>query len=281
MSENDEDHSYIMKETDESAEEDACAVALQTYDKYDRAIRSEYFDKNGNPATGAEGLSVITREYTSRGSVSMEKYFSPDGQPTTKEGAYAVSRDYNSYGNLDLESYLDQNGDPVMIDAGYAATKFDYDLSNSRVQKYFRYYLDQAGESCAAANGAWGMSILYYPVTRVYEVTFLDQNNKPMTTDEGYAILEYEVDENDHRVWEAYYDDIHAPIECAAGYSSVERGFDSQGRLVSERYLDRYNKLTNNAQGVAGWNGYYDSEGNLVITGRYDKDRNNLPTDNQ
>ena len=96
-----------------------------------------------------------------------------------------------------------------------------------------------------------------------------------------YEQREYEVDENDHRVWEAYYDDIHAPIECAAGYSSVERGFDSQGRLVSERYLDRYNKLTNNAQGVAGWNGYYDSEGNLVITGRYDKDRNNLPTDNQ
>ena len=160
--------------------------------------------------------------------------------------------------------------------------EYDYDLSNStRVQKYFEYYKDASGEYCAASNGAWGVSTLYYPVTKVYEITFIDKDGNPMVTTDGYAILEYEVEEHGYRVWEAYYDAMKAPVNCAEGYSSVERGYDAQGRLISERYLDSFNKLTNNKDGVAGWNGYYDAEGKLVITGRYDKDRNVLPVDAQ
>ena len=150
---------------------------------------------------------------------------------------------------------------------------YDYYLTDSsRVEKYFLYYLDTADERCAAVNGAWGISTLYYPVTRVHVVTFIDQKGNPVETTDLYAILEYETDEHENRVWEGYYDKSHVQTNCAAGYASVERGFDNQGRMISERYLDRYNKLTNNADGIASWNGYYDEAGNLVITNRYDKD---------
>ena len=164
----------------------------------------------------------------------------------------------------------------------YEMYYYDYDLSDSnRVEKYFLYYLDANDQRCAAKNGAWGMSNLYYPVTRVHKVSFLDENGNPVTTTEGYAILEYEEDENGNRTWEGYYDSLGAQVNCAAGYSSVERGYDGEGRLISERYLDRYNKLTNNVNGVAGWNGYYDSEGTLVITNQYDQDRKAVPANNQ
>jgi hypothetical protein len=92
-------------------------------------------------------------------------------------------------------------------------------------------------------------------------------------------VLEYEEDVYGNRIWEGYYDEIHAQTNCTDGYSSVERAFDEEGRMISERYLDRYNKLTDNKDGIAGWNGYYDAEGKLVITSRYDKDRKQLPTD--
>ena len=165
---------------------------------------------------------------------------------------------------------------------GYAAAAYDYDLSNSsKVEKYFKNYLDVNGNPCAASNGAWGVHTLYYPVTLVRTISFVDQNGKPLTTTDGYAILEYEEDEYGNRVWEGYYDAQHAQVNCKDGYSSVERTFDSLGRMVSERYLDRYNKLTNNAQGVAGWNGYYNEDGELVINSRYDQDRNPLPLENQ
>ena len=131
----------------------------------------------------------------------------------------------------------------------------------------------------AAKNGAWGKTDLYYPVTRVHEALFVDQNGQPVNTTEGYAILEYEEDENGNRVWEGYFDAIHAQVNCADGYSSVERTYDDEGRLVAERYLDRYNKLTNNKDGVAGWNGYYDGDGDLVITSRYDQNRNPIGAD--
>ena len=225
---------------------------------------------------------MVTREYTSRGQVSLEQYHSADGTPCAVNGAYGIRSDYSAFAKLERETWLDAEGAPTETKDGYAAILYDYDLSNSqRVEKYFSYYLDKNGEPCAAANGAWGISTLYYPVTRVHEVTFLDADGNPVTTADGYAVMEYEQDDNGCVTWEGYYDSMRVPVNCAAGYASVERGYDSEGRLISERYLDRYNKLTNNAEGVAGWNGYYTPEGELVVSSRYDQDRKALPADNQ
>ena len=221
---------------------------------------------------------MVIREFTARGQVSLIRYFDGVGNSAAIQGVYGVRSTYNSFGNLEKEIWLDADGNPTRNENGYAGILYDYDLSNSvSVEKYFSYYLDEAGEPVAASNGAWGITMLYYPVTRVRVVTFIDRDGSAVTTADGYAILEYELDENGNRVWEGYYDAIHAPVNCAQGYSSVERSFDNAGRMISERYLDRYNKLTNNVNGVAGWNGYFDETGELVITNCYDKDRNQVP----
>lgn len=189
------------------------------------------------------------------------------------DGAYGVRREYNAYGNLEKETWLGQNGDPVCNEEGYASIFYDYDLSNSvEVEKYYQYYLDSADEPTSDKYGAWGKFSLYYPITRIHEITFIDQAHKPVMTAEHYSIFKYETDENGNESWAGYFDDMDIPVDNAYGYSTVTREFDGEGRLISERYQDRYNKLANNENGVASWNGYYDEEGNLVITNRYDKD---------
>ena len=274
LSENPEDETYVMSVVDETADEDsAYATVIQTYDRYDRATESIYLDANGAPAIGPEGCNMVRREFTSRDQISLVRYFDKDGNGTAVNGVYGVSREYNSYANLEVETWLDADGNPSRNTDGYASIRYDYDLSDQKsVEKYFQYYEDEAGVPAAAANGAWGITMLYYPVTRVHVVTYIDQQGNPVETTDMYAILEYETDEHENRVWEGYYDTAHVQTNCSAGYASVERGFDNQGRMISERYLDRYNKLTNNAEGIASWNGYYNEEGNLVITNRYDKD---------
>jgi len=283
VSEHVEDGTYVMRELNESAEEETEHTAkLQTYDHYDRPIVTRYFDFEDKPIEGPEGSAMVTREYTSRNKVSMIRYYDGEGNGAQVNGVDGLSKEYNSYDNLDLETWLDGNGQPAMNDDGYASIKYDYDLSNSNtVERYYQVYLDAEGNPVEAKNGAWGQTMLYYPATRVHKATFIDQNEEPVVTSEGYAVLEYEEDENGNRVWEGYYDEVGAQINCNAGYSSVEREYDGEGRLISERYLDRYNKLTNNVDGVAGWNGYYDAEGNLIVNSRYDQDRNQLPTDEQ
>ena len=121
-------------------------------------------------------------------------------------------------------------------------------------------------------NGAWGITYLYYPVTRIREVTYIGEDENPTVIEDNYAILKYEEDENGNRVWEGYYDANGAQTNCAEGYFSVERDYDREGRLIGERYQDRFNKLTNNNEGIASWNGYYDENGELVVNNRYDKD---------
>ena len=175
----------------------------------------------------------------------------------------------------EMEAPVDgKDGEPMIIEAGYAATRYDYDLSESdTVERYYEDYLDEAGNPIQAKNGAWGRNTLYYPVTMIHQITYVDQNDSPVITTDGYAIYEYEEDERGCKIWEGYFDEMEAPVDGKDGYSSVERGYDEQGRVISERYLDRYNKLTNNTEGIAGWNGYYDENGELVITNQYDKDR--------
>jgi hypothetical protein len=282
VSEDEGARTYTMREMDDTVQGEGYLEVLRTYDRYDHAIEIRYFDAEGNPAIGPEACSTVRREYTSRGQISLEEYMNEAGSPIAVNGAYGLRRTYTPFARVETETWLDVDGSPVMIPEGYATIRYGYDLSDpTRVEKYFQYYLDETGEPCEAANGAWGQSTLYYPVTRVYEVTFLNQDHEPVVTQEGYAVLEYEEDEAGNQIWEAYFDDAGASVNCAEGYASKESTYDSAGRLIAERYLDNRNKLVNNAEGVAGWNGYYDAEGNLIIANRYDQDRNVLPAGNQ
>ena len=282
LSEDSDERTYVMRVQDETLDGDAYIETRQTFDRYDRPIRVSWFDAAGNPVAGPAGPSAVSYEYPGRGQVSLENWYDAAGNAAAVNGAYGVSRAYTAFGRLESETWLDESGNAAATPDGWATIRYSYDLSNSsHVEKYFQTYLDVNGERCAAANGAWGKTVLYYPTARVHEVTFTDASGAPVLTADGYAILEYEEDEYGNRTWEGYYDQYHGQAECADGYSSKESTYDGAGRLIAERYLDRYNKLTNNAEGVAGWNGYYDADGTLVITNRYDQYLKALPLEGQ
>ena len=244
-------------------------------------IKISYFNKAGKPVIGIEGASTVEKEYTGRGQLAMERYFDATGEKTAVNGAYGVSIEYTPFGRIAKETWLDKNGNPAPNADGYAARSYEYDLTNAaKVEKYIQRYYDATDEPSADILGAYGISIRYYPNTRVHEVTYLDDEGKPANIKKGYAQLQYEEDENGNRTWEGYFDKFGGQANNDQGYSSKESEYDSAGRLISERYMDRYNKLTNNAEGIAGWNGYYDMEGNLIITSKYDQNREALPTQN-
>ena len=206
---------------------------------------------------------------------SQVRYFGVDGKGMAVDGEYGFRKEYSAFGKLSRKTWLDGNGSPARNEEGYVSIRYDYDLIDAnQVEKYFSYYLDEQDEPVAAKNGAWGITELYYPVTRIHTITYINEAGEPVVTTDGYAILEYELNDQGNRVWEGYYDAAYAQTNCADGYSSVERGYDQEGRLISERYVDRYNKLTNNKNGVAGWTGRYDENGELIITSCYDKNRN-------
>ena len=168
-----------------------CAVTLRTYDRYDRPIEDRYFDLYGTPAIGPESCSVVVRQYTSRGKISLIRYYNEAGVSTAVDGVYGIENTYNNYDNLETQTYLDADGQPTLNGSGYATIVYDYDLSQSdNVEKYFQYYQDAEGNPVEASNGAWGTSMLYYPVTRVRRVTYIGSTGEPVITTEGYAIME-------------------------------------------------------------------------------------------
>ena len=112
-------------------------------------------------------------------------------------GVYGIRMEYNAYANLEYESWLGEDGNPALNDEGYATIWYDYDLSDSdNVEKYYQYYKDESGNPIAAKNGAWGTFYLYYPITLIHNLTYIDQYGNPVMIDLNYATLKYQ--ENDH-----------------------------------------------------------------------------------
>ena len=272
---------YVMKTMNETVDEtEGWAYSLQTCDRYENPIEIRWYDAEDRPVDGPEGCHMVSMEYTSRKDVSLIQYFDEEEEPTAVEGVYGIRNDYSGDGNLERKTWLDQRDRPVDSGFGYAAVCYDYDLSSlDQMELYYEDYRDEEGAPTQANNGAWGRKTLYYPVTRVYDITYTDQAGNPILTTDGYAVYEYKVDENGNVTLERYLDELGAAINCSAGYSSIEYGYDEDGRMISERCLDRYNKLVNNEYGVAGWNGYYDEFGNLVISNMYDQDRKSVDPD--
>ena len=235
-SENSKKRTYDMRAVDETqGEEGNRPYALLTYDKYDHVIKTRYFDAGEKPIDGPKGYHMVKTEYTSRGEVSLVRYYDKEKKPVAVNGVYGIKSEYTAYANLKRETCLGKDGKPVVNKEGYAIADYDYDLSNQKtVEKFYKYYKDVDGNPVAASNGAYGISTIYYPETLIHEISFIDQNGNPCNASEGYAIYEYEEDKYGNYTWEAYYDADHASINNAEGYSSVEREFDEKGRPVTD-----------------------------------------------
>ena len=67
VEEDEENHTYTLRVINETMDDESYIESRQTFDKYDRMIRISYFDKAGQPKTGAEGASTIEMERTSEG----------------------------------------------------------------------------------------------------------------------------------------------------------------------------------------------------------------------
>ena len=169
---------------------------------------------------------------------------------------------YDSIGNLTSEFYHDAKGDlyePPSL--GYAGFSVVYN-DQGRVETIT--YLDKNKKRINLANQHFCYIKREYDARGNYtRVSYLDDKDQLVMTNEGIAAACYEYDDNGNEVARYFIDKNEKPCVLNYSFSRCEYIYDDQGNIISERYKNADGKLMT-VRGCAGVDRMFDSRGNVI-----------------
>ena len=273
-----------------------------------REVEQRYFDINGNPILRSDiGCAILKKEYNNRGLEAAYFYYGTDGELILrKDTGYAVLRyqydelgrkvllhyfgvdqkpvistedhcagrqyQYDEEGNRSDTRYLDVN-DNLMTrrDLGYAWINRKYNEDGKVVEER---YFDSDGQPVACKEGNYAIYRAFYKGQNPIRKEYRDGDNQlVLRQDEGYAVLEYEYDDDKCTLERMKGTDdkpvVSKQYQCAGFRHSYEENEDE--RRETTWYLDLDgNPMIRPDLGVAGVCKRYDKLGRLVREDYYD-----------
>lgn len=291
-----------------SVEVDGYATIQAQYDENGCIIKESYFHSDGTPALRESGYHTVTAQYADiteavrdRSDSSYEpsyrpvrlEYFDEDDRPVmihSKDGSvYAsVIRSYDPYGNVTYEAKYDTDGDPVLNEDGSAGVVMEYaDIAAGSAGKSDKAEEDGSSSSGQGAgqsgNGSGNASGGKYgrdddqgdphePVWMPVRTTYVDENQKPVNTEDGWATVVNDYDVYGNATYEAWYDASGRPFEYPEGYSADRKEYADVGDdpdnplwgAVSTVYLDKDGRPVETEDGYVSIRDDFDTNGNII-----------------
>jgi len=131
------------------------------------------------------------------------------------------------------------------------------------------YYFNEQGEP-VAVSGYHGKQYLY-EVSKLIQVTYVDQDHKPVKNKDGYAISKRVVDDEGHTLQAMYCDEKGDPIMLAGGqYGVIYTEYDERGRVIRFVNVDRDGNPIMRKEGYSSGKWSYDETGNGRVIMYYD-----------
>ena len=215
--------------------------------------------------TEMPGTEVPAQDLTS----VEENYINSDGEIVGEgESDWIVRTETNADGLVLSRWFFDTEGNSIIFPgAGYAGITFEYDDQGLVCKER---YFGTDGERIALENGASGYDAVNLSENTKLEQLWLDVNDEPVVNEAaGFAHVVRETDEAGNIVKVSFYDENEKPLTQKAGYAVVEREYDDQQHKTLERYLDEEGNLVEiPSTGYAAITYEYDENG-LVSAERY------------
>lgn len=193
-----------------------------------------YFDSEGKPAYDASGSAGFSQEYKD-GRIVSQTPLDGDGRvtairfPGSPPGVAGLQRGYDKSGNITALTFVNKEGEPVAATlGGVARARFEYDDQGTPVEaRLFR------------ADG------------------------KPISEQDGFAILRNDYDNSRNLIEEAYFDEHGRPVRGPQKVMKRKMSYD-RGQLFEERYYDGTGEPMASPRGEAGYRRLYLNAGNTV-----------------
>ena len=233
-----------------------------TYNDDGYAIRTEYYDIEGNKTTSKEGYFALENDYDKEGHIIRTSYYDMDDQLMIVSGGYAeVRTTYNNLGFATSISYFGEEDMPIMVDTGY--WKVTYELDTYGRQLVIRYY-DTDGNPVAISSGYAEVHKDYDSNSYVTYEAYYDGNGERVSMPQGYSALRAEYDEKGNRTVVIYLDDEDEPVMTTWGYAEVHREYDENNRVTVETYYGTAGEIMETEAGYATMVKEYDADGNNI-----------------
>lgn len=234
--------------------------------------RIDYIDDDGKVTIAAE-LGYSTKEIVQTDQGELERYYDDQGKPVQRRyvGYYAVLREKDNKGNTIKIQYLDNAGKPVIISDGYAEERREINEYNQTIKTL---YYDIIGQPVYTERYGYGKEYQYDEKGRISKITFLNSDNKPIITSQGYAMVirYYQEDSQKNRTEsEFYYDELGNPVSLSMNQFGVYKEYDKNGQEIVLTYLDRDGKPINTKKGYASVIKTYHVNGQTASERYYDK----------
>lgn len=233
-----------------------------TYNDDGYAIRTEYYDIEGNKTTSKEGYFALENDYDEEGHIIRTSYYDMDDQLMIVSGGYAeVRTTYNNLGFATSISYFGEEDVPIMVDTGY--WKVTYELDTYGRQLVTRYY-DTDGNPVAISSGYAEVHRDYDSNNRVIYEAYYDENGDRVNMPQGYSAVRTEYDERGNRAVVIYLDEEDESVMTTWGYAEVHREYDENNRVTVETYYGTAGEIMETEAGYATMVKEYDADGNNI-----------------
>lgn len=253
---------------------------LLTYSDEGLLEKMEYATGEDNvPVGDAENIYGQGYSYDEQGRVVEIRFLGSDGKVRNNNKGLAIKRyQYDENDNWTEVSYFSENDKPSHDGTNCSVVKIEYDRWGNRAAEY--YYSTEGHPACRTDMLAYGLTYEYNDEGCRVRQTFLDSNHEAAINKYGFAVTQYEYNEDNYLVEEAYYDksgrrtnyvddennlysigrmDVddnglvlsyaifntqEQPIESKDGVHKRVMEYDDQGNITSEKYLNKEEKPT-------------------------------------
>ena len=138
-------------------------------------------------------------------------------------------------GNITRTDYLDSEGIlRIAANLGYA-TK----IVTREEQRELEIYLDDRGEKVSRVAGVFGILRDYDEEGNNIRITYLNAQNEPVITSEGYSIEERTYNERKQQITSRYLDTFGQPVRTRSYGYGRRNEYDENGMAFRVTYVDQ------------------------------------------
>ena len=220
--------------------------------KDDKITRFDYVDERGNITYAADKHYASIIE-TKKGDQVLTEFLDANGNPVKQSaGYYAILYTYNEKGQRIKNEYLGRNKEPVMVTTGYSIARNFYNEYNQLEKVLF---FDTFEKPVNTSPFGYGYIKEYNNSGENISTTYIDANETPIITSQGFAIQHMEYyetgTEKGKSKYTMYYDEIGRPISLLLGQFGILNKYDELGRISAVTYVDPDRQPISTAKGYS------------------------------
>lgn len=230
-------------EKEEEEDEDAATIneTVEDEDIITGTVYVEYYGTDRKLMNLSSGYAYIIRQTDEKGRAIRENYYDKDGnRAVLKNGYDEIRQEFytESWRPSRTEYYL--NGEKVLYNDNYAAIEREYDENWNIIAEW---YYDTYFQPAACKNGYEVVRREFNEDKQIIAEDYYDHSGQPMTSKKGVYRTAYDYNENGKITKEAYFDIEGIPMLCSDGYAGLGRLYNEQGTTLATMYYSETGEL--------------------------------------